>query len=360
MIQSNPITLAAPGDSKVTRNFYGWHETEPGDRKEVIIVDDDGATLATHIIGTSAAPGDWYQEEIDLTGFAGRTIRIRFKFDKENELDINLEGWYIDDVQIVSDWPIQNSTLAVYLEEAMVVRFTNGTPQIRQGDKIGNQRGTIGTVMAPPLLTGGDWSSSSPAHGTLLLNRTAFPDGETAFLQDDQLTVIGGTGRAEVDEAGYDSNKDLKVNIIKVHFASENGIGAANENPVDIHSLGYSRLGPSDTLQWPPTVDGNGNWTDDDGNFTAAEDFFRLIQWDAVNSTADAINFRTNDQGLILNAVIQDQDATLQSPAFPGILTEAEIGLHAFGDGALNAYFDDFGIRIQVSSDDTVPPPLQQ
>jgi hypothetical protein len=192
-----------------------------------------------------------------------------------------------------------------------------------------------------------------------LLNRTSVTTTAEAFLAGEQLTVVGSTGRAEV--AGYDPDKDLKANIIKVHFASENGIGAANTNPVDVNSLSYARLNTSsDTLQWPPTVDGDGNWTDDDGTFTAAEDFFRLVQWDAVNSSADAIGFTTNNQGLILNAVIQDRDAALQSPAFPGILTGAEIGLHTFGDGAENAYFDDFGIRIQVSSNDTVPPPLQQ
>ncbi|MGD9365997.1 MAG: hypothetical protein PVH87_09890 [Desulfobacteraceae bacterium] len=371
IIQSDLITLA-PGYSKITLKFYGWHETEPArpgfdlndfDRKEVIIVDDNGLTLSgPYIIGTleggDEPPGEWYQKEIDLTGFAGQ-IRIQFKFDTVDELNNNLEGWYIDDVQIVCDWPIQNSTLAVNLQEAMVVRFTNGTPEIRQGDRLhGHLHGTIGTVMAPPLLTGGDWSGSSPAEGTLFLNRTAVTAPVEAFSAGEQLTVVGGTGRAEV--AAFDQNEDPKANIIRVHFASEDGIGTANTNPVDVNSLSYGRLGPSDTLRWPPNVDGDGNWTDDDGNFTAADDFFRLVQWDAVNSTVDAIDFRTNDQGLILNAAIQDHDDTLQSPVFPGILTEAEIGLHAVGDGALNAYFDDFGIRIQVSSDDTVPLPLQQ
>lgn len=366
-IQSERIYIAS-GYSKITLQFYGWHETEPQrmgfdlndfDRKQVILIDDGDDIIATYTIGTSSAPGEWYREEIDLTPFAGREIRIQFKFDTVDGLNNNFEGWYIDDVQIISDWPIQHSALAVNLQEAMVVRFANGTPEIRQGDRIyGHLRSTIGTVMAPPLLTGGDWSSGSPAEGTLLLNRTSVTSTAETFLAGEPLTVVGGTGRAEV--AAFDQNRDLKANIIKVHFASENGIGTANTNPVDVNSRSYSRIGPSDTLQWPPSVDGDGDWTGDDGNFTAAEDFYRLIQWDVVNPAADTIHFRTTDQGPIPNAVIQDHDDTLQSPAFPGILTEAEIGLHAFGDGALNTYFDDFGIRIEVSSDDTVPPPLQQ
>lgn len=370
-IQSNLIVIP-DGYSKVTLKFWGWHETEPQrsgfglndfDRKSVIIVDDDGDTLSTHIIGTEAAPGDWYQEEIDMSSYAGQSIRIRFHFDTIDGANNDYEGWYIDDVQVIAEWPVDDSTLAVGIQEALVVRFNNGFPKIREGDKIfGNSRGTIGVVMAPPILTSGDWTSTSPAQGTLLLNRTSVTTAEDAFVNSEQLTVIGGTGSADV--IGYNEPRDRKANIIKVYFASSDGIGTANTDPTDLNTRGYARLGVSDSPHWPPFVNAEGNWFVDDGLFTASEDYFRLIEWDAVNTGAvsglSTLQFRTNDQGVISNSIIQSHHDQLQSPNFPGILSQAEIGLHAFGDGARNVFFDDFGIRIDVSENDTIPTPLQQ
>ncbi len=366
-IRSSPISLPT-GYARLSLIFWGWHETEPQrvgfslndfDRKAVDIIDSVGTLLSTTVIGSSAAPGDWYREEIDLTAYAGQSIIIQFRFDTVDDLNNDFEGWYIDDVQIVSDWPIQNATLAVSLTEAMVVRFDDGHPEIRQGDRIyGNSRGTIGRVIAPPMLTAGNWSDTERAQGILLLNRVSAPAGVDAFVGGEQLTAIGSTGRAQITT--YDGTNDRKANIIMAYFASENGIGTPNTDPLDPNAAAYPRLGISDSLQWPPFVDAQGNWTDDDGVFTAAEDIFRIIQWDAINSNAVFIPFRTNAQGIIPNAAIQSHHDDLQTLDFPSILTQDEFGLHTLGDGALNTYFDDFGIRIVVAQDNIIPAPLQQ
>ena len=58
--------------------------------------------------------------------------------------------------------------------------------------------------------------------------------------------------------------------------------------------------------------------------------------------------------------MIQSHATDLQSPPYPGRLSGFEIGLHAFGDGALNVYFDDFGIQIDVAQSNTTPNPLQE
>ncbi len=366
-IRSSVISLPA-GYARMSLRFWGWHETEPQrpgfslndfDRKEVTIFDGNGNPLSATVIGNSAAPGDWYQEVIDLTAYAGQSIIIQFRFDTVDNLNNDFEGWYIDDVQIVSEWPIQNSTLAVSLTEAMVVRFTDGFPEIRQGDRIyGNSRGTIGQVISPPLLTSGDWSNANRAQGILLLNRVAVSTTGDAFVNGEQLTTIGSTGRAQI--ASYSESNDRKANIIRTYFATEDGIGTPNTDPLDFNAAAYPRLGVGDTLSWPPFVNAQGNWTDNDGNFIPSEDIFRLIQWDVVNIDAVAIPFRTTDQGLIPNAVLQSHQDDLQTLDFPAILFQDELGLHTFGDGALNTYFDDFGIRILVAQDNILPAPLQQ
>jgi type II secretory pathway pseudopilin PulG len=366
-IQSSLLSLPT-GYDRITLKFWGWHETEPQragfalndfDRKEVHILDDGGTSLSTFVIGTAAAPGDWYQEEIDLTPFAGQSIAIQFRFDTVDNLNNDYEGWYIDDVRIESEWPIQNITLAVGLEEAVVVRFADGFPEIREGDRIyGNSRRTIGRVSAPPLLTAGDWTDASRAQGVLLLDRVSVSHPVEAFDSGEQIIAIGGTGRARVTI--YDETSDRKANIIRAYIATENGIGTPNTNPLDFNVGPYPRMEAGDTLHWPPWVDARGNWTDHDGSFTAAEDFFRLIQWDVLNAGAVSIPFRSAVQGLIPNAVIQTHEDDLQTLDFPAILSQDEIGLHTFGDGSLSTYFDDFGVRITVPQNNTLPAPVQQ
>ena len=106
-----------------------------------------------------------------------------------------------------------------------------------------------------------------------------------------------------------------------------------------------------------------------DGNFTASEDYFRLVQWDEVNDAnvtgLSRIDFFATGHGLVNNGLLQshyhqsDSD-TLQTPEFPAIFEEPELGLHTYGDGSENVYFDDFGIVLNVGQDDVLLPPLQQ
>ncbi len=379
IIQSESITL--PNNIDATLTFWSWHETEPGrldthDLKQVFIREDLGGgslgseQLIRTIDDRGGAPGDWYLENLDLSSFAGQTIRIEFKFDPVDEEQNEFEGWYIDDVRVFYRWPAQEATIAVRLQEALVLPFTNGTSRIVQGDRIfGNTFGTFGTVIAPPMLTGGNWTAGAPAQGTMLLNRVAAVAPGPAFdgSSNEELLVIGGTGRARV--AGtYNESNDRRANVIRAYYAAANGSGSGsgNADPLDRNTEPYGRLGIDpqlNDLQWPPDLDDDGNWTDDDGNFTAAEDYFRLIEWDAVNaSIGDALStiaFTSNDQGLIANAVIQNNHVDLESPLIigPG---DPEIGLHSFGDGALNVFFDDFGIRLEIIEEDTVPIPVQQ
>ncbi len=377
VIQSNPIVLPAAIDSVLT--FWSWHETEfqrplTHDLKQVYIRQDLGGgnlgprQLIRTIDDRGPAPGDWYQERLDLSSFAGQTIRVEFAFDTVDSLNNAFEGWYVDEVRVFYPWPVQEDTLGVRLQEALVVPFAQGTVRIRRGDRVfGSTHFTSGTVIAPPMLTAGDWTEGNPARGTILLNLVAAVSPGSAFEDLEELLVIGGTGRAQVD--GYDEATDRRANIIRAYYATALGGGThvGNTNPLDRETEPYGRLGTDPNLvelQWPPDLDEDGNWTDDDGNWTTAEDYFRLIQWDEINSAGgpglSAIPFTANAQGLITNAVIQSHEPDLVSPLIVTPDLDPEIGLHAFGAGTLNVFFDDFGIRLDVGVDDVLPSPVQQ
>ncbi len=369
-IESPEIII--PSDaSNIKVSFRSWHQTEPGRQDDPTVYDLKQVIISSHlpdIIYTIAdnvdEPGAWNLVELDLSsvvGLADHAIRIRFRFDTLDDLNNNYEGWYIDDVRVFSDEPssIQDATLAVRLKEALVVRFKEGTSEIRKGDRIfGAIQGTIGTVIEKPIVNNeGTWTTEKPSSGTFLLNRTSVIR-DPAFLENEELFAMGGLGQAQVEK--YSEDTDRKANIIKVYYASENGHGDenGNNNPFDRITKPYPRLASEqDSLEWPSELDENGNWTPE-------MDFFRFIRWDKINPDIETglskLSFMTTDHDLVENAIIQRYHEDLQTPEFPGIFNAAEIGLHTFGQGSTQVYFDDFGIQIEVAQDSFLPLPLQR
>jgi type II secretory pathway pseudopilin PulG len=376
-LTSNSIAL--PADSpQIFLTFWSWHETEPGrldthDLKQIIVLGSPNSTYTINSVPapdiiTPAGANGWSQYEINLSAYAGQTIQVRFSFDTVDALNNDFEGWYIDDVQLSAPWSadrIQEATLALSLKEAMVVRFNNGTAQIRRGDRIFGARGTLGTVLSPPLISSGTWGGDPSASGTLLLNRTTVVTTGDPFIAGEALYVMGNTGRADV--LAWDSTNDTKANIIQVSLATKEGGGSGgNSDPLDRNTEPYGRIGIDpvlNALKWPPVLDDDRNWTDDDGNWSAGEDYFQLIQWDEINTAAGGLSlhaFTSAGQGLIEHATLQSHHDDLQTPNYPGIYQDPEVGLHSMGDGAENVYFDDFGIRLNVFETDILPIPVQQ
>jgi hypothetical protein len=123
------------------------------------------------------------------------------------------------------------------------------------------------------------------------------------------------------------------------------GIEYGNTDRFDAVQIGSPRL-TSGNPPWPP---------DDDESWTATQDYFRLIEWDAIN-TAVCSRVDWFEGGLRDNVIIRSHQPELQTD-----LTQTELlGLYAFGDGATNVYFDDFGLQIDMPVRSPFPTPLQQ
>jgi hypothetical protein len=280
---------------------------------------------------------------------------ISVKFIYEDTTSLYQSYWYIDDIHIEADWPIQNSTLAVRLQEAAALSFTNGgtmdgTEEIQKGDLvIGTTSGARGRVAFSPTLSSGAWSDNNAA-GVLQLNTVS------GTFQTEELNVIGKGPGSLATIASYNDSTDRKVNFIKAYYGRAQssgtltfeGIEYGNDNRFDAVMIGKSRLTTGDP-SWPP---------DDDDNWTATEDYFRLIEWDAINTAVTNLSFvswqvdgETHNQ-----AIIRSHQPELQTD-----LTQTELlGLYAFGDGATNVYFDDFGLQIDMPVRSPFPTPLQQ
>jgi type II secretory pathway pseudopilin PulG len=291
----------------------------------------------------------WYLYSYDLSPHYGQTIQLRLTVDQSS-----IVQWVIDDVRVSYQWPVQDSTLLVRLREAAVVGFSQGGPgEIRQGDWVsGATSGTRGRVLQPPLVTSGDWSAGSPAAGTLLLdNLSANPSG---FTIGENLMVVGRTGGITARVDAFDNVTGRKVNIIKTYYARATGIDSGNTDPLDPVAHTYPRRVENDPFRWPP---------DEDENWTAPEDYFRLVQWDEINDenvpNLGALSYIDDDNRTVENAVLRSYDPDLQSPPL-GQPVSTELGLHAYGEGADNVYFDDFGLRLFLGTSSLFDTVLQQ
>src|SRR5262249_18015601 len=45
-----------------------------------------------------ASPGDWVHESIDLSAYAGKKVRVRFRL--STDPGVNFDGWYLDNITI--------------------------------------------------------------------------------------------------------------------------------------------------------------------------------------------------------------------------------------------------------------------
>ncbi|MEM7827050.1 MAG: Ig-like domain-containing protein [Candidatus Aenigmatarchaeota archaeon] len=82
--------------------FWSYENTEklsPYDVREVYVNDGSGWVKVWY----STGPEDqWRQVTIDLSTYAGKTVKIKFRFDTIDSLFNNYEGWYVDDIEITN------------------------------------------------------------------------------------------------------------------------------------------------------------------------------------------------------------------------------------------------------------------
>lgn len=241
-------------------------------------------------------------------------------------------------------WPVQDATLLVRIKEAKVLSFYNGGEiPIQKGNVVvGDTSGARGRVIQGPVLSNTSaWTSGT--RGYVLLNSNA-----GAFLGNESLRVAGKGILAQV--AAFDN---IRANIIRVYFGRsqncENDADNATESPRDSTVLCYP-VGTSPLL-WPPDLENDGSMT-----WPKEDDYFQLVQWDEVNG-AEVI---ASHEDLEPNAIVVHHEDALQTDAGGDFGDRAEIGLHAFGKGAANVYFDDFGLQLISQSTSVIPTPLQQ
>ena len=333
--------------SSVTLSFWSWYETaynNTRDTKSIEISTDSGTTWSQiyQLTLQADAMNTWEQKTFDLTSYIGQTIKIKFVFDTVAAGLSAFEGWYIDDINIIfdSETAVDGSTLMVRLNEAATVPFINGSLNggavpVKSGDSIiGETSGATGRVTGSPIIASGSWSGSD-AQGIITINNTTgtFVNGENIFVASSSATAsVSGTFRE-------------RDNYIKVYYGDQTGSGTPDGDFLDNLRHGI----PFGETYWPP---------DNLDEWTADNDFFTLVQWDRVNDT-EVTSISIIDSADELGAIIRSSEADLLTPE-SDVFDHTELGLHTFGLGSTNIYFDDFALQAITGSDIVYFSPIQE
>ena len=105
-ITSVSIDLTSSTITSATLRFWTWWQIEHGfgsdwDRMEVYVSTNGGASWTRIWRRDSDDPDmNWHEEIIDISGYVGNNIVIRFSFDTVDGLYNNYEGWYVDDIYV--------------------------------------------------------------------------------------------------------------------------------------------------------------------------------------------------------------------------------------------------------------------
>ncbi len=118
------IDLSGVGDAILTfEHFLATENLPPFDTASVLVSADGGVTWS-EVFSTANSTGSMVEELIDISEYAGQTIRLRFSFDTLDSILNQFEGWVIDDIEIsgapLTPVPVISSPVSVALGEAIL------------------------------------------------------------------------------------------------------------------------------------------------------------------------------------------------------------------------------------------------
>ena len=300
----------------------------------------DDSSTARYTSNSDEIPGNingWLKKSLDISSFVGNpSVIIRFRF--ERNCCNTRNGWWIDDIRVIQDFDINESSLLVRVYEAAPVEFDSGgrtvgpdTIDIDAGDIVFQTNGARGRVIVPPILSSGSWAAGS-ATGMLWLNNTT----DTAFSNALQLNVQkpSGSNIANV------TNSSVRSNFIQAFYGAQSGVSP----PTSADASGFFQYDQERLRNdfgipnWPP----NPLYAADrDRGLDGTNDYFTLVQWNDVVQGAT----RLSDENGRYTIIASDQ-SELFTPTDTFIpYTRPELGLHAIGHGAANVFYRDFAIR---------------
>ncbi len=337
-----PLDLS--GLSSAILTFWHKYELELDDDYGYVQISADGTNwsqLAVYTGFQSEWP-EWVKESIQISDSNYLTTNVSIRFQMYTKKQEEYDGWYIDDVTITG-FPLNEATLLVRIKESASISFdSGGPPPIEDGDIIvGVTSSASGTVNGTPIIASGTWAGND-ATGTILLKNVL-----GNFSSGEPLKVNGGNVTTKVSDPVLS-----RANYIRAYYGNPSDYGTPNIDPFDNEKHGNPRN--PENVNWPP---------DEVDDWSADNDHFTLIQWDKV-SVLGEVPLGEEIDTLSWITSLDEPGAVIRSTELvtptAGIFNRTELGLHTFGHGSLNVYFDDFALQTEIYSTGGFLPAIQE
>ena len=107
--------------------FWSWYETDTFSDitdKRYVAIYNGGSSKTIQLYGEKMS--EWTRHVIDISEFAGSKITVYFDFNTMDGLDNAHQGWYIDDVEIVTAYPLLEGH-GIHLSANAPCRVDNNT-----------------------------------------------------------------------------------------------------------------------------------------------------------------------------------------------------------------------------------------
>ncbi len=150
---TSPVISGINNTSTLTFDYFRQVESFTGgsyDQTTVDIVTSSGSTTVFALDSTDASSSSWTSSgAIDLSGFAGQNIQVRFTFNSVDNVSNDFVGWLIDDVVVTGDSActpsntpptvsIDSPSGPVTVSEGTSVNFTGTASDTEDGDLTGS------------------------------------------------------------------------------------------------------------------------------------------------------------------------------------------------------------------------------
>jgi hypothetical protein len=162
----SPALVVPAADQNPRIQYWHWWSFNSGDWGRVQVSSDNGVTWQNLSEQYSTdSSGRWTRPILNLSAYAGKTIRLGFYFESHNVYGSNVgPGWYIDEVQIVTgpvtEWPSSGMELFedigaqdrwvadLGIWEVGVPTNTNGPAPNAQGNRAHQGAGVLATILS--------------------------------------------------------------------------------------------------------------------------------------------------------------------------------------------------------------------
>jgi len=223
-------------------HFWQWFQTESNyDHCYVFVTDDDGQSW-TDLGYYDGSQEAWTMADLDLSSYAGRSIRISFSFFSDGSL--NYAGWYLDDISVeyVQYFGAEDIEIAVAANGQFTMGIPNGpillyghpepgtsatTVRIDGVDYWNYNQTTWGDVIVPPSTEGFSNTTIWNINGVVQLTQT--------------LSIVKGSssGRYDTGEIKYIVlNTDNMPHSIGIRIMLDTMLGTNDGAPFRIPGTG--------------------------------------------------------------------------------------------------------------------------